>query len=257
MKKLTYAITLLAVICVVAANTARAQVQALKVAGKVEFSKAGAGWKALAKGGTLSEGDMIRTGANGEAILRWFDGNTVKLSALTELTVKKISGAAGQKTALRLDKGRVLVHSKKLAAGDEFTVETPIARAGVRGTDFTAAHETMPAEKSTFEVIEGSILVDAQEVQKLISSDFFTTVDAGQPPLEPMELPDESLSSLEQEVRQVQQDLEQTESQATPPEALEHMADVAQTMTQEILQQDAENLIMENLLTPADDCCNY
>jgi hypothetical protein len=256
MKRATKVMLWIAALTLSLAAGVRAQVQVVKVNGAVDFQKAGAGWKTLTQTSTLAQVDTVRTGADGEAVLRWFDGNTVKVSPLTELTIDSLSGAAGQKTTLGLKKGRVLVHSKKLSTRDEFNINTPIARAGVRGTDFSATHLIDPEPKSEFEVFAGSIFVQAQEVQKIIEAEFYTTVSAGDPPLDPMAIPEETMQNLEREIQQIQS-ASGAGADEPPADVLNQMDDLTNTVADEILQQDMEDSIIENLLTPGGDCCNY
>lgn len=121
---------------------------------------------ALAIGDAITESDVIQTGNQstcdvkiGESIIRVKEKSKVVFSSL----VKK---GGMESTTLGLDSGKMLCKPKKLLKDDSFTVKTPTAVAGVRGTQFTIEAD---ANRTTrVKVYDGKVKV-AKRVPQLES----------------------------------------------------------------------------------------
>jgi len=87
---------------------------------------------ALSSGDKLSEGDQLRTGGGGHAVLQLADGSTVELNERSVVTV----GARGKNMTVSLNGGAVIVQAAKRSSGHLY-VKTPDCRVAVTGTVFS------------------------------------------------------------------------------------------------------------------------
>ncbi|WP_276352707.1 FecR family protein [Cohnella caldifontis] len=108
--------------------------------GNVQVKKAGGSkpFKAFAKM-SLNEGDVLTTSANSTAVLQFSNGTSeddkLSVSANTTLTFSKLSDRGGTRTKVSMFNGSAWVDVKSISTkNDEFTLETPTAIMGVRGT---------------------------------------------------------------------------------------------------------------------------
>lgn len=122
----------------IAATSRVAVIQSLS--GTVEVQKSGGSkvFKAFAKM-SLNEGDILTTGANSSAVLQFGNGNSaddkMTVSANSKLTFSKLTDRGGTRTKVSMFNGSAWVDVKSIASkNDEFTLETPTAIMGVRGT---------------------------------------------------------------------------------------------------------------------------
>lgn len=121
-----------------------------EVKGKVEVRLSGKAWAPATKNMVLTQGDMIRTKADGWALLN-LDGNAQ--TALVEVKNNSQLGLAeliedkamdSQKTLLDLALGEVLIKAQKLhSEKSSFEVKTPTSVVGVRGTTFSVTVEAV------------------------------------------------------------------------------------------------------------------
>lgn len=122
-------------------HAATSRVAVIKeLSGTVQVKKAGGSkqFKAFAKM-SLNEGDVLSTGANSSAVLQFANGTAeddkMSVSANTTLTFSKLSDRSGTRTKVSMFNGSAWVDVKSIASkNDEFTLETPTAIMGVRGT---------------------------------------------------------------------------------------------------------------------------
>lgn len=105
----------------------------------------------LAAGDVLGEGEQIRTGAGGHAVLRLTDGSTVEVKERSVLGV----AARGHNLTVALNGGAVIVQAAKRAAGHLY-VETPDCRVAVTGTVFSV---NSGIKGSRVAVLEGALHV--------------------------------------------------------------------------------------------------
>jgi hypothetical protein len=93
----------------------------------------------LQVGDRLDEGTALRVHEGAFVGLALADGSTLHLPALTQLTLERLresDGIGGHQNTLKLDRGRVDSRVRPQPEGSRFDVRTPLAVAGVRGTQF-------------------------------------------------------------------------------------------------------------------------
>ncbi|MFC5529165.1 FecR domain-containing protein [Cohnella yongneupensis] len=108
--------------------------------GTVKVKKAGGSkeFSAFAKM-SLNEGDVLSVGANGSAVLQFANGTSeddrMTVSSNSKLTFSKLSNKKGTTTKVSIWSGSAWSDVKSItSAEDNFTLETPTAVMGVRGT---------------------------------------------------------------------------------------------------------------------------
>lgn len=123
-----------------AATSRVAVIQSLK--GTVTVNKSGGSkqFKAFARM-SLNEGDVLTTAADSTAVLQFANGtkedDKMTVSANTKLSFSKLSERGGTRTKVSMWSGSAWVDVKSITnKNDEFTMETPTAVMGVRGTHF-------------------------------------------------------------------------------------------------------------------------
>ena len=183
----------------IGATAAPLKAKVMKASGTVEAQVTNGAWAKVAQGASLAEGTKVRTGPNSEAFLRWGDGNTVKISALSQIELTKMQ-LEGDKAESRigLTNGKVFSKVGKLnGPGSKFEVKTPLAVAGVRGTGFEAGY--VPGQPAVFSVVEGTISVEAGGESVDVASGMMSSVTEGTPPSEPEQIPPAQLETLQQD----------------------------------------------------------
>lgn len=108
--------------------------------------------------------DTVEVDDTFEGELRYPDGTTIKLSAGTAVQVRS--------RGLRLRQGGVWLEVTKDLKG--FQVETPLALAAVKGTQFTVEYD---GERTEVYVTEGLVEVSSEKNKKLLSAGKGATVD--------------------------------------------------------------------------------
>ncbi len=116
---------------------------------------------ALISGENLAAGDVVRTGAQSSATLRFVDGARVLLRPDSELKIERLAQSrAGASTTLRLERGSAdsavppVSSARGASAPSRYEMRTPQANLGVRGTDFRTAAE---GGTTRVEVLEGRV----------------------------------------------------------------------------------------------------
>jgi hypothetical protein len=153
----------------------------------------------VTKSGPVAPGTTILCGADGSAVLHWKDGYdaAVQLSPLTVFTVRA-PGDVKDAAPLEIEKGRVMVRASKVSKNHaEFAIKTPTAVTGIRGTLFTI--DVDDNRNSAVAVIDGEVFLAAESVEKLIDTGFMSTVTAGEPPTEPVKIPEKQLDQLKKD----------------------------------------------------------
>ncbi len=141
----------------IASEDGRIRVRAVR--GSVTCSDDGSNWRPLRVGAALTEGVMIRTGAESSvdlfvpqnAGIRLFPGTTLEF-------VKLGSQSTGAETIvttlLNLQRGQIAANVKKLASQSTYLVKTKSATASVRGTDYVTC------ENGKTWVLVGEVSID-------------------------------------------------------------------------------------------------
>jgi hypothetical protein len=128
--------------------------------GDVQVQRSGRALQALVGGQVLAAGDVVRTGAQSSAVLRFADGTRVMMRPDSTLTIErsvKLGDSEVVDTQLRLESGSVdsrVPPSKDPKRPTRFEIRTPLANLGVRGTEFRT---TASATQSAVEVLEGTV----------------------------------------------------------------------------------------------------
>ncbi|OJX79515.1 FecR family protein [Magnetospirillum sp. 64-120] len=116
---------------------------------------------ALQQGSRLSTGATVATGQGGRAEIRFDDGTVVVLGENAALNVESFRyapEAAQGEARLRMDKGAFLITTGAVAKlpGRPWSVATPLASIGVRGTKFWGGSLDNPLDVL---LLEGAITV--------------------------------------------------------------------------------------------------
>lgn len=201
-KKPALAIAFIVLGSVNAAMAQQAAVTVQKTEGTVETRQTpGAAWAKLGQGDMLPAGAAVRTGPGSACILKWGDGNVMKLQALTSLDISRLEKdpAGKENTEFNVAGGRINAHVGKIKTpGSTFTVKTPAAVADVRGTDLSV--QVAEDRTSIFGVTEGEILVKAGAVETIVKKDFVVAVNpdgvAGAPAPMPAEMKREASEQI-------------------------------------------------------------
>lgn len=108
-------------------------------------------------GATLRTGDNVVTGDNGKVDIQFADGSSIRISPKSTIDFAKLSqdGAGTTDTQISLVSGKVFAKVNKAKKEDNFTVVTPTAIAGVRGTSFIV--ETGAGKPAQVKVVEGAV----------------------------------------------------------------------------------------------------
>lgn len=121
----------------VGASESKAIALALKVTGDVKFKKSGTDRTMPLKfGTTLDDGDWIRTGEDGFAVLIFTDDKSqIKLTANTEVTIEgKRDAASNISKRIKMEVGQLF--AKVGQQRGSLQVATPTSVASVKGTEF-------------------------------------------------------------------------------------------------------------------------
>ncbi|WP_431822096.1 FecR domain-containing protein [Burkholderia sp. F1] len=130
------------------------------VQGGAERASGGA-FAPLAVDATLTEGDRVRTGANGFVTLELADGTHLSLPPDSQLDLKTLRRTVLTGTLDRefeLTRGTVdseVTHLKK--RDDRFQIRSPSVVAGVRGTRFRVNYDTAGNATTRVEVLDGAV----------------------------------------------------------------------------------------------------
>ena len=106
----------------------------------------------------LSQGDKVRTDATGTGEIVFFDGSWQRIDTGTEVALTELVDIEdGKVVRTGLDKGRAWQRVESLASEDDsYEVDTPVAVASVRGTEFSIDCQGAPIV-CTFSVVDGVV----------------------------------------------------------------------------------------------------
>ncbi len=115
------------------AEPARSAAVTVKVSGSVTVQADGGTEEALARGARLNDGDRIRTGSDGRAVLVFTDDKSqLKLTPLTDLVLH--ADRSGGKVDKEVEMSVGTLWSKVTRQEGEFRIATPTSVASVKGT---------------------------------------------------------------------------------------------------------------------------
>jgi hypothetical protein len=162
------------------------------VKGSVTIKKAGTtDWIPAADRMELREGDELKTEAGASAIVRMDDGTMSKIGPLAKMSMGQLTSIGNNNaTLLNVSIGKSWNRVQKLTKDTAFSVKTPTAVAGVRGTFFSA--EVEKTTDSTFDVYDGSVQVAGTadpNATVLVDAHNTTTVAPNAKPTTPSRMP--------------------------------------------------------------------
>lgn len=105
-------------------------------------------------GMVVNESDVLKT-TNGTVDLQTKNGSAVRIRNYTTVTISKLYGEGSADTRLSMQHGGLLASVKRKSGRENFTVTTPTAIAGVRGTTFSV--ESNEGEPTRVKVLDGSV----------------------------------------------------------------------------------------------------
>ncbi len=140
----------------------------------------------IAEGRTYREGDVITT--SGGLMMKLPDGSDVELERNTTVKITRLQRTGTQSaTSIHVSRGAVRSRVESLSSRSSYSVTTPIATAGVRGTDFSVAYEpTSPtataanADAADIDVFEGTVGVEQDGQSATVGAGEGATVSARQ-----------------------------------------------------------------------------
>lgn len=169
------------------------------ISGDVETRQGEGPWAAAKLNDTLDPGDGIRTGSGGKAKIVMPNGSTIVLGQLSSLTIDDMDidyGADSSSYNYTLGQGAARATTPKSKSQNAtFTVKTPTAVAGVRGTDF--AVEIDEEETTLVTVFDGEVevgdILESLKEKILVTKDHASETRRGGLPEKPKALDKDKL----------------------------------------------------------------
>lgn len=146
------------------------------LSGQVEVASGEEDFAPAEDAATLSEGDTVRTSADGRATIEYGDGSLTRLDHTTSFSLTELRGTAGAPRIGGYQSAgnsfhRVVALS---ASGSRFDVETPTAVAGVQGTEYALFVD--PGGATTLVAISDVVIVTAAGGSAEVAEGFAVTV---------------------------------------------------------------------------------
>jgi len=168
-----------------------AAVNVIAVKGNARFKSADGPFQPLVSGATLTGGETVLTGPGASVSYQFADKTQLTQQAASKLNFGRLAsyGKTGMvSTEISLDSGRLEASAgKQLAPAGGFRVRTPIAVAGLRGTEFRL-NVAEDGKTMRNEVTEGAVAVSAQGQEVQVDAGFGTYAELGKPPAPPTSL---------------------------------------------------------------------
>lgn len=110
-------------------------------------------------GTALKSGDKIATATSGKVDIQFADGSAIRISENSNVSFDTlaINEKGNTETKVALVSGKVFAKVQKARKDDEFSVVTPTAIAGVRGTSFVV--DRTNGKNATVKVMDGAVAV--------------------------------------------------------------------------------------------------
>jgi len=142
-----------------------------RLKGTVSIQTAGKDWITAKEGTTVTKGDSVKCGKDSSVFITWGD-NALKLDALSMFTFEDFDAEdSASKTTLNLTDGKIFSKVARLNKQSNFSVKTPTAHAGVRGTAFEVTTQR-------FSVLEGTIAATALDNEVLIEAGNYVDISS-------------------------------------------------------------------------------
>src|SRR5438128_51001 len=87
-------------------------------------------------GQMLTQGDVVRTGPGGLALLTFFDGSEAQLGAESTVQIERAEATPAPQIALLQTSGVTMNHVVPMPPGGSFQTDSPVATGLVRGTSY-------------------------------------------------------------------------------------------------------------------------
>ncbi|WP_017854537.1 lipoprotein LipL45 [Leptospira interrogans] len=112
-----------------------------------------------ALGASLKTGDKVGTKQKSKVDIQFADGSAIRISenSVIDFDALSINSHGNSDTRLALVSGKVFAKVNKASKEDQFSVVTPTAIAGVRGTSFIV--DRSKSDKAVVKVLEGAVAV--------------------------------------------------------------------------------------------------
>lgn len=168
-----------------------APVTVTAVNGNVRVKGADGGFRPLQANDQLHGGETVLTGPRSSAAFRFADDTTLTQQASSRLGFGRLAvyGNTGMvSTELSLEAGRLEASAaRQMAPAGGFSVRTPVAVAGLRGTGFRL-NVAEDGKRMTNEVTEGLVAVSARGKAVNVAAGYGTFTEAGKAPVPPRAL---------------------------------------------------------------------
>ena len=127
--------------------------------------------------------ERIKTGPDGLAKVLLRDDSMLKISPESDVTITDMIAGPGSdgESSVELLKGRLRsVIGNKISSGAQYTIKTPVAVAGVRGTDFEVVHMLVDGKwTSALRCFDGSVEFSSANKKVLILPNNYSLVQQG------------------------------------------------------------------------------
>lgn len=130
----------------------------------------------LLVGDSLQENDIVITGQKSSVDLVFNDEGIIRIAENSEFSIASLGAKQEDTNKMALNKGKIFVSVSKLKKGG-IEVQTQTMVAAVRGTSFIVSTSE---EKSTLQVIKGSVNVKPVHSQKIVASEQISTAEGKQ-----------------------------------------------------------------------------
>ncbi|ASV10154.1 lipoprotein LipL45 [Leptospira interrogans] len=112
-----------------------------------------------ALGASLKTGDKVSTKQKSKVDIQFADGSAIRISenSVIDFDALSINSHGNSDTRLALVSGKVFAKVNKASKEDQFSVVTPTAIAGVRGTSFIV--DRSKSDKAVVKVLDGTVAV--------------------------------------------------------------------------------------------------
>lgn len=132
-------------------------------AGTVQAMRANGEWADASNGMYLAEGDSVRTLADSEAAVIFFESSIMRLGPETEIGIQTLDSTPDNSfIVIRQESGRTWNKILKLSGIDGYAVETPTTVASVRGTSFSVS--VSPDGETEIQLVEGELEASTYEM---------------------------------------------------------------------------------------------
>jgi hypothetical protein len=152
------------------------------VTGIVEVQESDGEWIPASDGYRIKSGQRLRTGADSQATLTFFEGTQVTLDPNTDLVLSNVEGDWGKKLQVAMIQNDGVTSHQVVplqGADAQYSVMTPSGEASVRGTSFKVLVEETGS--SVFSVDSGAVLVSNDGEEAFLVAGQGVETELGQP----------------------------------------------------------------------------